>query len=387
MRWLFLDPPRPSDSSLRDDVIRRIDQWWRDFKTAVPGLVGRFESGEHFDVVGLMHRHLGAVHPDLMWEFGRGSKTGHRLTITPEANHGLRPMVSSLLERAPTLKGWEFLDHRPADPELLRPTLEQRCGFAGDEPLVRIEPGKGNRVNVTYTISDDIDPDDAMRVAYVATETLLGEPNLDRWVGWIDRVSAPSGAGWHPASQAPTHFENAKRALLASLPTQPRALLRDAAPWTALEVSVDKQDDYPRRDDMFIATTMDVTALQTYCSGMNFCSERFSRLGEIFCYLKLERGASYSSDPTAFRAPIEDAVHGALVGAGLGAHIGGGTGIRYSYVDLVLTNVSAAVPVIRSALSGSPIGERSWLLFCDYHLCSEWVGLTATTPPPPHENS
>jgi hypothetical protein len=67
----------------------------------------------------------------------------------------------------------------------------------------------------------------------------------------------------------------------------------------------------------------------------------------------------------------------------LGAVIGGGTGLRYSYIDLALTDVERAVPVIRERLQRGRIGRRCWLQFYDDALAAEWVGLWPDSPEPP----
>jgi hypothetical protein len=63
--------------------------------------------------------------------------------------------------------------------------------------------------------------------------------------------------------------------------------------------------------------------------------------------------------------------------------IGGGSGLRYAYIDLALLDVKRAVPVIRQVLSDCRAPLRSWLLFHDDDLAAEWIGIYRQTPPPP----
>jgi hypothetical protein len=55
----------------------------------------------------------------------------------------------------------------------------------------------------------------------------------------------------------------------------------------------------------------------------------------------------------------------------LGCHIGGGTGLRYSYIDLALTDVKKAIPAIQGRLRQGKVPRRSWILFFDGHLVGE----------------
>jgi hypothetical protein len=67
---------------------------------------------------------LQAIHPSLMWEYGSAMRQpGHRLVITPESRRFLRPMVRTILERAPKIAGWEFYPYRLAETAELTPEL------------------------------------------------------------------------------------------------------------------------------------------------------------------------------------------------------------------------------------------------------------------------
>jgi hypothetical protein len=67
----------------------------------------------------------------------------------------------------------------------------------------------------------------------------------------------------------------------------------------------------------------------------------------------------------------------------LGALVGGGTGLRYSYIDLALLDVEAAILLMREALRGGRLPKRSWFLFYDSVLAAEWVGVWDDSPLPP----
>jgi hypothetical protein len=63
--------------------------------------------------------------------------------------------------------------------------------------------------------------------------------------------------------------------------------------------------------------------------------------------------------------------------------IGGGTGRRYSYVDMAVTDLNAAIPLICETLRAGKLTKRSWLLFQDADLQSEWIGIWDDSPRPP----
>ena len=66
----------------------------------------------------------------------------------------------------------------------------------------------------------------------------------------------------------------------------------------------------------------------------------------------------------------------------VGCYVGGGTGLRYSYLDLALTDVARAVVIMRVLREGN-IPKRTWIQFFDTDLQTEWVGIWDDAPPPP----
>jgi hypothetical protein len=117
--------------------------------------------------------------------------------------------------------------------------------------------------------------------------------------------------------------------------------------------------------------------------GGLFCSERFSRCGETFCYVKLDGSQVLAEERVADKSKIEDALDAALKPSKLGCSIGGGTGLRYSYIDLALTDVDKGIERIRHALQAAQVPNRSWIQFFDTDLAAEWVGIYDDCPPPP----
>ena len=87
-------------------------------------------------------------------------------------------------------------------------------------------------------------------------------------------------------------------------------------------------------------------------------------------------------DPYDDRGDLEEALDAALIPNKLGCHVGGATGLRYTYVELALVDVRRSIEAIRKVLHGR-VSQRSWLLFHDADLCGEWVGIYPDSPPPP----
>jgi hypothetical protein len=171
-------------------------------------------------------------------------------------------------------------------------------------------------------------------------------------------------------------------ALEAQLPASPLHARLTGASWSLYKLEPTQQEDYPGRADLFVATTLAPVLWSSVHSARPFSSRRFSRHGETFCYLKMDGAEGFGEGGFEDRTGVEDALNEALVPGGLGCVIGGGTGLRYVYVDLALMDVERAMSVMREVLQRGKVPRRTWLLFFDSALRAEWLPVWSDVPPP-----
>jgi hypothetical protein len=393
MRWLYADPSRPEERRYIEDTSRRIDAWWRSFAERTHDLDSLFSGKAEWDLPAWMEKHLQAIHPSLMWEYGPAVRSkGHRLVITPETQHWLRPLVSTIVERAPRIEGWEQYTHRLAEPlEQALATVGSRAGVDIADARVEIAAADHHRLALHYTFAAcrDADDRDALHAAFIATESLLGEDILDQWIGPIE-VAPRKRSLLRLVGEADEGLtlQDLRREVSSRIDTV-RAALPEAPcidrddEWTLWELKPEPGDDYPEQSDLFVGKSMVPPVWRALRGNGPFFSDSFSRHGETFCYLKIDGSEGLDEEHFADKAEIEDAIDDALRTARAGCFIGGGTGLRYSYLDFALLDVDRAIDIVREVLQRGNIAKRSWLLFHDANLAAEWVGIWPDTPEPP----
>jgi hypothetical protein len=144
-----------------------------------------------------------------------------------------------------------------------------------------------------------------------------------------------------------------------------------------------QRGDYPERSDMLVGYTVVPALWERLGSSESLRSADFSNCGETFCYLKLDGINGLAGSAFADKSEIEDALDEALRSVKVGCVIGGGTGLRYSYVDFAITDVPIACGIIRKILCSGKIPRRSWIMFFDSDRKDEWIGVWDETPVPP----
>jgi hypothetical protein len=396
MRWLFADPDDEREARRREGVVKLIDRWWEAFRDRQHDLEAFFTSSSNWDLAGWMQDHLQAIDPNLMWEFGPAlQQRGHRLVITPETQRQLRPLINFILSRAPALNGWELYGYRPAE-ELsdVIETVRALCGGDVSQSMVHARHDGHHRIAISYYCPEcpehtDLASDQVQMAAFVATESSLGEALLDRWIGTIDvhplLSDKPRGERSRaiPFARLQPTVEAIIGSLLDQLPKQPCYQSAGRACWSSYELQPPEGMDFPGRTDLCVAISSRRDVFEALHGGSPFYSDVHSRCGETFCYLKIDGGSEPMSVRSQLRSQIEEAVDQSLIPRQLGCVIGGGTGVRYSYVDLALTDVHRAWHALRHLGERGLFAPRSWLLFCDAELAEEWLPLVATAPPPP----
>jgi hypothetical protein len=302
----------------------------------------------------------------------------------------LRPLVDTILDRAPDLSGWEFYPHRLAENlDLAQASVEGRTGGSLEGVVVEVKKGAGNRIDLLFRLAntEEEDDEDADNIAFVATESLLGERDLDRWVGAIEVAPLPRGgkAGRTiPLGRLKDTFDALVDSIRDNLPPRPYVDLPHNDEWALMQLEPEPADDYPRQEDLIVSMARDVELWKaTHATRMPFYSRRFSRCKETFAYVKMDGSKRTRGKEADERGVIEDAIDDKLSADKLGIHTGGGTGISYSYIDLALTDLERGVECARQVLQKLKVPKRSWIQFFDADLAAEWVGVYPETPAPP----
>ncbi len=231
----------------------------------------------------------------------------------------------------------------------------------------------------------------AQQIADRVADALLGAQLVDDWVGAIDVAPLARGGPLKvvggadeqslPLDELGPAVLAAIDGLLAGLPDAPHHARAGAGEWTLFELEPERADDYAAQDDLVLATTSVPEMLKAFLQGLPLYSGRFSRHGELYCYLKLDGGGRTDEERLKARSALEDGLNAALVRAQAGSVVGNGLGLRFSYVDLAIADLTLAAPILRERVDG--VWDHAWLQFCDTDRAGDWLALADSSEPPP----
>ena len=380
-RWKFTSHLTEEEQKVYDPIITKIDAWWIAFVEHKEQIIAHFMEKGDFDLPAFMNTHFNCIHKGIFWEYGPAiNLDGHRLIINSMGKLNLIPLMQEIISRAPKIEEWEFYQGHFSIENDASTVIKTRTGVDIGMYKVQLKTNEQNSIDLSFLQLPNQPENEMLHIIYIALDYLIGEQMFSKWIGSIDLVDELKGN--HTIS-----FENIQKAftltvdqIKESLPNTPYFEVDGS--WSIMKAEPKNQHDYTHQDDLFVIKTNNPALWNSQHSPLNFASERFSKFGEVFCYLKMDGSKDTSQEKFEDKSDIEDALDDILIKEKIGCFIGGGTGYRYSYIDLVLTDVEKGIQLIRETLQKGNISKSTWIMFYDEELAYEWVGIWEDSPKP-----
>lgn len=347
------DPYDIAAARVLPDKLGAIKSFWADFEENADRLDASFSGGADLNISVEFMETLGQVSPELMWEFGP-SERGHRLCITAEWHQHLRPLARAMINLAPMLDRWEFLDARPADSgSNFEENFEARFRMPVVLSDIQVEPGFDNKVKMTglgVGRENDIG-NQTLLVAGLA----LGEQIDWDWFGdvgatpikesLLSRFSKKQSSKFG-VDEFAQRFQETITLIQKSLPNHPFSKPQDDTEFSLLKL----ENGGIGRPDMFTFTVSSMAYANAALKTSRFSSVNHSLFGEWFLFLRLPRTPECPFDQIDARAEIEGLLHDALSQAGVGGFVAAGHGSEAVYIDLALTEIDRGLRIVNDAL-------------------------------------
>ena len=381
MRHRYFSPDQDRETAEQLAHSRRVDALWREYPRPVNrGSLGSFQAA------------LEALHPDLV----AGLPSGGMSLGAPD-DPSLYPLCQSLIAAAPkALRDTLVLG---AQPQSLDSALESaRSGFGYKLKAIagRAGFGRGHLLDVTLFCHEFQGADDlnAELAATALVRDLLGERLFNAWVRTVAVETGPRPGALRVVNnddktvnrfgldELRQRVTSGVESAMAGLPESPCHSYCEHGEWTLFEIEPEMGAIAGAQSDLVLCSSMLPEKQKCFLEGAPFASERFSRHGETFCYIKIDPGPGSASDHFGEKEAWEEQLNRLLVPGRLGCVVGTGLGLRYIYIDLALQEVHSSVALIRKAMERIGFPEQAWLLFCDSSLAQEYICLGTSDVPP-----
>ena len=169
-------------------------QWWLSTRDRLADAISTASIDQ--SLVGEISRAVSSIHPEMAWELAPGRRAQHAFCISPEGRADLRPVALAWLDTAPPADAtWEY--HASRQPSQALPRLEI-AGIQFDLREMRTiaswdASSRLLDVRLWHPRFEGIPSGVRNQVAFLFLDNLLGEDDVERWVGQVDVLEAPSG--------------------------------------------------------------------------------------------------------------------------------------------------------------------------------------------------
>lgn len=381
------------------DRLSQIDAMWARFAQTVPEVTEELAAPPDRrggQLQSLMQRVLGPFEGLLDWDFAPPpfGATGHTLVLTAGPRHQHRVLARAVLDNAPDLRGWAFLDARP-------PLKE-----ASDAPGVVAVRDRGKAFALTGMTAStgahrriDVDPqgngDAAVlsRQAALTFDALMGEDLARDWLGrheakkkgLLSRIGGRRGGAGNGAWCA--DFRDSCHSLVGEirdgLPDKPFAEQTYDRNAQVMYQANTLEPDPNWRHDTITGYTRYRQMTQARMAGDAVAAGRFSRFGESFCGLKVARTADFHFDEIEQRVALAEGAHLMLSSREEGGVTGEAHGRAHVYIDLALLDLSGGIATLAELLDRIELTGPAWLIFDEAGLREMSIPLTPRTPAVP----
>jgi hypothetical protein len=165
--------------------------WWAGARDRIANAI---ETGG-FDgkLVNEISRAVAAIDRRLAWEFAPGTTAKHALCVSPEGNAEVRPVALHWLESAPPPDAtWEYHASRQASPTLSVFSAAGRRLDLAEMRAITSWDGSRRRLDVRlwHPAFDGAPPGLPEQASLLFLDKLLGEEEVERWIGAIEALHA-----------------------------------------------------------------------------------------------------------------------------------------------------------------------------------------------------
>lgn len=368
---------------------KRVDAFWLAFRENAHRIIPAFKGKDEFKPYQFMTKILRKVHPDLEYYLIPRSVRYIDLVISIGSRMDLYPVVDLLWHKCKTIgRTWGFCFRRQRENyDLVKFLVELRAEGNFDEYQFSGSLDNLNRINILFIHKDATSIErryNAAQQLYEAISFLIGEKIQRIWMGSFDIISQiPGDEKIHPLCDLPGFVDEKILEAKKRLPKEPYGIIDGMGEWVGIDFDTPENCDYTGRSDMVTMCTMVPEVIESYHNDIRFSSERFSNFDEIFCYLKMERWRENDEmDNEEYKTRLIDELNMGLRKNKIGMVTGAGTGLKYAYIDFVISNIYRGGRIIQSKLRKFKITKNAWIMFLDSSMEANWIGVYEDSPPP-----
>jgi hypothetical protein len=338
----------------------RVAEFWRWF----PDVAKRFEAAAEADdpqeVVNEVGEYMERTLPGLSWALGRGENGKHSFTVTGEGLVPKQLLAAYWQSQAVELPGWTFYASRqPSPPETLK---DLAIGVSEDDQV------DAASVIVKTSVDEEAEQIDIIawhpslakvpaehhfQILFLLLDEALGEFGVQTWLGEIKVEPIEDSTGTRSLIDLPKFIEQA---------TSYHGWEKFPPLETLSTYEVSEEVSGPRGDTVVGSSIIPDVIFDYIENDGTSTEDPLEDTGAELVYVAIEGSAFDEGSEVEALNAIEEELDEALLDADSGQTLGGATGSKQSYIDVLILDGDKSRQLIEQTLDRLQLSSRCRLI-------------------------
>lgn len=322
----------------------RVREFWDWFQQTSPTLRAAIRDQDGDELNRLTIEKVSRLFPGFAWVYGPGQdESGLSFTLSGEGIEHKQLLALHWLEMAPQIDGWHFHASRQAATRAGGIVTLDGHEFQAKEFWVTPEVDEDKeQVNLTiwHPLWPELDLRQKHAITFIFLDEALGEYGTGWWTGTI-RLENDRLEGAFPIWELHDFISEVSREYgwEKYLPGEACSLFK-----------IEPEDENFPRSDLFTLLTVAPNLFEEHREAKGDLPDPLVDTGATYLYVAYDSGYAPAGEELETRCEIEEALDAALKAESSGRCIGGGMGLRRTYVDLLIYDGERSMEIIRETL-------------------------------------
>ena len=318
-----------------------VEDCWHWFSTNAIRMKKTIDDGNCGDLLDETSTAVHKMIPHIGWCYGLGEGEGrHALTLSPEGDREHQLLAEYWLSRKPDIPDWDFYPAKQGS-DLQEGYSINTGGFDFSVNEIWLSPEvdtENAKVDITiwHHHFHEIEEKAAYRVTFILLDELLGEYDVQNYVGAID-LNTEKLENSIPLMEFGELLEN----------------LKEKNNWNKLSpcdsyctYQLPECEEEFIRSDAFIGSTCHLDILNGYFGSKGDMENPLKDTGADYLFIRLDNNILPEGHEVDFRSNIEDKINDALFENLSGRSFGGSQGRQYAYIDYIIYDGQNSIDLI-----------------------------------------
>lgn len=322
----------------------RVRAFWKWYEEVAPRFYQTIEDKRCSDLSPETNSKVDELFPGFAWVYGPGENgVGHSFTLSGEGNIHKQLLALHWLSLAPTINGWTFYAAR--QPGAIKGQVIETNGIRFDPAEIWVTPEINRErqvvdLHIWHPSWDTIEQNQRSMVTFLFLDESLGEYGTDQWIGEL-KFSKDKLAKSFPLEELAGFIAQIARENEWKKYPPGRS-------YTGLKVKVENRT-FPRSDVIY-QTTAVTPLIREYLSKDGEMEDPLKAWGADYLYITIDLEYLPKGREVTARGEIEEALEAALKAGHSARMIGGATGRKFSYIDILIFDGARSVEIIKQKL-------------------------------------